>query len=253
MLYCPCLIAIFKILRINFRYIEESREDGPDRSSLFSLVHVPLVPQDLCSVSGLHLHASRFCLSSLPTPKSIFTFSFVFHICHSHFSPICSDPNAWNVILFIAGLCCQLSVSEMTSSTESGRDARLLSKISEESKSKLEKSEEDNSAPNTHRGQLVVLFSYRLVDVKLFRFCSAFIEKLAGLLIKQVILYVCSYFILDVEPFLQGSEVPPVDKGNIVFWIVLLHGIGMLMPWNMFITISDAVGFYRLQISHLTS
>lgn len=29
---------------------------------------------------------------------------------------------------------------------------------------------------------------------------------------------------------------PPRDKFNIIFFILLLHGIGTLMPWNMFIT-----------------
>ncbi|CAD6189058.1 unnamed protein product [Caenorhabditis auriculariae] len=31
---------------------------------------------------------------------------------------------------------------------------------------------------------------------------------------------------------------PPPDKGNLVFFIILLHGIGTLMPWNMFLNIS---------------
>ncbi|VDD92106.1 unnamed protein product [Enterobius vermicularis] len=38
------------------------------------------------------------------------------------------------------------------------------------------------------------------------------------------------------EIMLPGS--PPVDKFNIVYCIMLLHGIGTLMPWNMFITIA---------------
>jgi len=29
---------------------------------------------------------------------------------------------------------------------------------------------------------------------------------------------------------------PPRDKHNILFFILILHGIGTLTPWNMFIT-----------------
>lgn len=29
---------------------------------------------------------------------------------------------------------------------------------------------------------------------------------------------------------------PPKDKMRIVFFIFLIHGLGTLMPWNMFIT-----------------
>lgn len=29
---------------------------------------------------------------------------------------------------------------------------------------------------------------------------------------------------------------PPKDRFNIVYFTLLLHGIGVLMPWNMFIT-----------------
>uniref|UniRef100_A0AC35U6D8 Equilibrative nucleoside transporter 1 n=1 Tax=Rhabditophanes sp. KR3021 TaxID=114890 RepID=A0AC35U6D8_9BILA len=33
---------------------------------------------------------------------------------------------------------------------------------------------------------------------------------------------------------------PPKDKNNIVYLIMLLHGVGVLMPWNMFITIAPS-------------
>ncbi|MCP9265955.1 Nucleoside transporter [Dirofilaria immitis] len=33
---------------------------------------------------------------------------------------------------------------------------------------------------------------------------------------------------------------PPKDKYNAVYFILLLHGIGVLMPWNMFITIAPS-------------
>jgi solute carrier family 29 (equilibrative nucleoside transporter), member 1/2/3 len=29
---------------------------------------------------------------------------------------------------------------------------------------------------------------------------------------------------------------PPTDKYRLVFFILVIHGIGTLMPWNMFIT-----------------
>lgn len=32
---------------------------------------------------------------------------------------------------------------------------------------------------------------------------------------------------------------PPRDKLNIIYFILLLHGIGTLMPWNMFINARD--------------
>lgn len=48
----------------------------------------------------------------------------------------------------------------------------------------------------------------------------------------------------DEEAAEEVEEVAPVDQGNLVFFIILLHGIGTLMPWNMLITISyDVSGF----------
>lgn len=32
---------------------------------------------------------------------------------------------------------------------------------------------------------------------------------------------------------------PPKDRLNLVFLIMLLHGIGALMPWNVFITAKE--------------
>lgn len=29
---------------------------------------------------------------------------------------------------------------------------------------------------------------------------------------------------------------PPVDRFNVIFITLLIHGVGTLMPWNMFIT-----------------
>ncbi|ULT93706.1 hypothetical protein L3Y34_003298 [Caenorhabditis briggsae] len=37
----------------------------------------------------------------------------------------------------------------------------------------------------------------------------------------------------------KGEDEPvPIDKGRMVFWIIMLNGIGVLLPWNMFITIA---------------
>uniref|UniRef100_A0A0K0EIW1 Equilibrative nucleoside transporter 1 n=1 Tax=Strongyloides stercoralis TaxID=6248 RepID=A0A0K0EIW1_STRER len=37
-----------------------------------------------------------------------------------------------------------------------------------------------------------------------------------------------------------GMKQAPPDKWNAVYWIMLLHGVGVLMPWNMFITIAPS-------------
>lgn len=34
---------------------------------------------------------------------------------------------------------------------------------------------------------------------------------------------------------------PPKDKYKLVFFILMLHGIGTLMPWNMFITAKSVI------------
>ncbi|KAK2588719.1 hypothetical protein KPH14_001609 [Odynerus spinipes] len=39
---------------------------------------------------------------------------------------------------------------------------------------------------------------------------------------------------------------PPHDRLNLVFSILVLHGIGILMPWNMFITAKDYFVSYKL-------
>lgn len=43
---------------------------------------------------------------------------------------------------------------------------------------------------------------------------------------------------VEMSKFIEGNTEVPVDKRNIVYWIILLHGIGVLMPWNMFINIA---------------
>ncbi|PIO77074.1 nucleoside transporter [Teladorsagia circumcincta] len=46
----------------------------------------------------------------------------------------------------------------------------------------------------------------------------------------------------EAAPFIQIPSNPddeaPKDSGNLVYLIILLHGVGSLMPWNMFITIA---------------
>lgn len=47
---------------------------------------------------------------------------------------------------------------------------------------------------------------------------------------------------------------PPRDRMNIVFFILLLHGVGTLMPWNMFITaksVSSKTISLTQQLMHL--
>lgn len=39
---------------------------------------------------------------------------------------------------------------------------------------------------------------------------------------------------------------PPVDKYKLVFFIFLLHGLGTLMPWNMFITAKSYFEDFKL-------
>lgn len=36
--------------------------------------------------------------------------------------------------------------------------------------------------------------------------------------------------------FAEPKSKAPVDRWNIVFFTLVLHGIGTLTPWNMFIT-----------------
>lgn len=39
---------------------------------------------------------------------------------------------------------------------------------------------------------------------------------------------------------------PPRDRFNLVFFVLLLHGIGTLTPWNMFITAKGVNIFFFL-------
>ncbi|XP_055323262.1 equilibrative nucleoside transporter 1 [Sitodiplosis mosellana] len=43
---------------------------------------------------------------------------------------------------------------------------------------------------------------------------------------------------------------PPRDKLNIIFFILVLHGIGTLMPWNMFINANDYFVKYKLNANY---
>ncbi|XP_043664298.1 NADPH-dependent diflavin oxidoreductase 1 isoform X2 [Vespula pensylvanica] len=44
---------------------------------------------------------------------------------------------------------------------------------------------------------------------------------------------------------------PPRDRLNLVFSILVLHGIGVLMPWNMFITAKDYFVNYKLSKEYI--
>ncbi|GMT04530.1 hypothetical protein PENTCL1PPCAC_26704 [Pristionchus entomophagus] len=56
----------------------------------------------------------------------------------------------------------------------------------------------------------------------------------------------------EVEPFLQGEPAQaPVDKWSLVYLIIFLHGIGTLMPWNMFLTIAQTYYVnYKMKIEN---
>lgn len=43
---------------------------------------------------------------------------------------------------------------------------------------------------------------------------------------------------------------PPRDRFRIIFFILILHGIGTLMPWNMFITAVDYFEKYKLSAAY---
>jgi len=48
------------------------------------------------------------------------------------------------------------------------------------------------------------------------------------------------------------SDERPVDRYNLVFIILLIHGVGTLMPWNMFINAQDYFRNYKLAQSNET-
>ena len=48
-------------------------------------------------------------------------------------------------------------------------------------------------------------------------------------------------------PVTPVEDEGPPDRFNIVYFILLLHGIGTLMPWNMFINASEYFEQYKLQ------
>ncbi|KJH41214.1 nucleoside transporter, partial [Dictyocaulus viviparus] len=49
----------------------------------------------------------------------------------------------------------------------------------------------------------------------------------------------------EEDAFIQNipNKNAPKDVGNIVYLIIMLHGVGTLMPWNMFITIAPNVSY----------
>ncbi|RWS16752.1 equilibrative nucleoside transporter 3-like isoform X2 [Dinothrombium tinctorium] len=45
------------------------------------------------------------------------------------------------------------------------------------------------------------------------------------------------------------KESVPKDRYNVIFVIFLIHGIGALLPWNMFITANDYFVDYKLNVT----
>lgn len=45
------------------------------------------------------------------------------------------------------------------------------------------------------------------------------------------------------------ADDPPVDRNNYVYMIFLLHGVGVLMAWNMFITAKSYFVDYKLSLN----
>ncbi|KAF4533279.1 hypothetical protein B566_EDAN010514 [Ephemera danica] len=43
---------------------------------------------------------------------------------------------------------------------------------------------------------------------------------------------------------------PPQDRFNLVYWTFILHGVGTLMPWNMFITAKEYFVEYKLSYNY---
>lgn len=52
--------------------------------------------------------------------------------------------------------------------------------------------------------------------------------------------------VMQNESSASKYQNPPIDKWNIVWIILLIHGIGVLIPWNMFINAQDYFRGYKL-------
>ncbi|XP_054709130.1 equilibrative nucleoside transporter 3-like [Uloborus diversus] len=52
-----------------------------------------------------------------------------------------------------------------------------------------------------------------------------------------------------MTPKVDFDGKPPVDRLNLVFLIFMLHGVGTLMPWNMFITAKSYFVDFKLKIN----
>lgn len=58
----------------------------------------------------------------------------------------------------------------------------------------------------------------------------------------------------DELKFKNGTDIPeeePRDRLKLVYIILMLHGIGTLMPWNMFITANDYFVKFKLNVSEV--
>lgn len=52
-----------------------------------------------------------------------------------------------------------------------------------------------------------------------------------------------------INPKADFDDAPPKDRLNLVFLILMLHGIGTLMPWNMFITAKSYFVDFKLNVN----
>ncbi|VDD93284.1 unnamed protein product [Enterobius vermicularis] len=73
---------------------------------------------------------------------------------------------------------------------------------------------------------------------------KAQLERKSAYAFKSINAYAFSFHFKRFSNFeteIMMSHRPPTDKYNVVYCIILLHGIGALMTWNMFITIAPVL------------
>lgn len=45
---------------------------------------------------------------------------------------------------------------------------------------------------------------------------------------------------------------PPYDRYKLIFFTLLLHGVGTLTPWNMFITAKEVSVFFMVRCNYVS-